>query len=205
MSITTYAELKTSIADFLNRDDLTSVIDTFIDLAEADLNRQVRHWRMERRSTAVLDTQYSALPNDFLEPVRLQITGTNNYRLELMSNSDLMDYRERDNTTGRPKYYAIVDGTIEVFPTPDQQYTLEMVYYSRVNDLDASTTSNWILQYHPDAYLYGALSHSAPYLGEDARAAVWSALHKNAISGINMDNDGARHGGATPKMKVRGY
>ena len=44
MAITTYDELKTSVADFLNRDDLTSVIPDFITMAEADLNRNVRHY-----------------------------------------------------------------------------------------------------------------------------------------------------------------
>jgi hypothetical protein len=45
MALTTYAELKTSIADFLNRDDLTSAIPDFITLAEADMQRRVKHWR----------------------------------------------------------------------------------------------------------------------------------------------------------------
>lgn len=74
MPITTYAELKTNIADFLNRDDLTSVSSTFVSLAEADLNRQVRHWRQEKRSTAEIDTQYSAIPADMLEVIRFYIT-----------------------------------------------------------------------------------------------------------------------------------
>ena len=66
MALTTYDELKSSIADFLDRDDLTTVIPDFITLAETKMNREIRHWRMEKRATAVLDTQYSALPNDFL-------------------------------------------------------------------------------------------------------------------------------------------
>ena len=56
MPITTYTELKAAIADFLNRDDLSAVVPTFISLAEADIQRRVRHWRMEKRSTAELDT-----------------------------------------------------------------------------------------------------------------------------------------------------
>ena len=40
MPITTYAELKATLTDFLNRDDLASVSSTFITLAETDLNRK---------------------------------------------------------------------------------------------------------------------------------------------------------------------
>ena len=41
-----YSELKSAIADFLNRQDLTSVIPTFIKFTEADINRKLRHRRM---------------------------------------------------------------------------------------------------------------------------------------------------------------
>ena len=51
MSITTYSELKTAVANWLNRDDLTSVIPDFIALTEADMDRKIRHWRMEKRAT----------------------------------------------------------------------------------------------------------------------------------------------------------
>ena len=38
----TYDELKTQIADFLNRSDLTSKLDSFIDITEGELNRRLR-------------------------------------------------------------------------------------------------------------------------------------------------------------------
>ena len=56
MSITTYAELKTAIASWLNRDDLTSVIPDFIALTEAALNRDLRHLQMIDRDDATIDT-----------------------------------------------------------------------------------------------------------------------------------------------------
>ncbi|MDG1445854.1 MAG: hypothetical protein P8Q15_05815, partial [Methylophilaceae bacterium] len=62
MAITTYAELKTSITDFLNRDDLDTATPTFISLAEADMQRRVRHWRQEKRSNANLNSRYSDVP-----------------------------------------------------------------------------------------------------------------------------------------------
>ena len=73
MAISTYAELKTAVADFLNRDDLTASIDTFIDLAESNLNRDVRHWRMQIRSTLAISSQYTTLPSDWLEAGRISL------------------------------------------------------------------------------------------------------------------------------------
>ena len=206
MALTTYAELQSAIADFLNRDDLTSVIPTFITLAEADMKRRIRHWRMEKRSTAVLDTQYSALPTDFIEPIRLQVTDTAPSQLELINMSEMIDRRNLQNdTAGRPLYYTIIDGAIEVYPTPDSNYTLEMVYYSAFDALSASIASNWILQRHPDVYLYGALAHSAPYLGEVARTAIWAGLLQNALAGIMEDDQKAKYGGTGHRLKIRAY
>ena len=54
MALSTYDELKDSVADFLNRSDLTSVIPDFIKMAETDMNRKVRHWRMENRASATI-------------------------------------------------------------------------------------------------------------------------------------------------------
>ena len=55
MSLSNYTGLKASIADFLNRDDLTAVIPDFITLAEAQINRDIRHFKMEARSSGQQD------------------------------------------------------------------------------------------------------------------------------------------------------
>ena len=55
MAISTYTELKTSIANFLNRDDLTATIPDFISLAESSINNEIRHWRMETRAETTGD------------------------------------------------------------------------------------------------------------------------------------------------------
>jgi len=182
MALTTYDELKDSIADFLNRDDLTSVIPDFITLAEADMNRGLRHWRQEKRSTA------ESSP------------------LELISQSEMVDRRYRSgDTTGKPHYYAITAGEIEVYPTPDGTYDAELYYYSRITALSDSNTSNWVLEYFPDCYLYGALVHSSPYLKEDARTQVWASLYQNALNAINMESEKSKFGGSGRRMKIRSY
>lgn len=206
MAISTYTELKSAISDFLNRDDLDTVIPTFIDLAEARMNREVRHWRMEDRVVATLDTQYTALPTNFIEPIRMSLTTGNTSIMELVGQLEMSDRRAKaSNTSGKPQYYAILDQSIEVFPTPDGEYSLEMVYYETIPALVNDSDTNWVLTNYPDAYLYGALMHSATYLQEDNRMQVWDALYQTAISAINLDAERAKTNGSGRRIKIRSY
>ncbi len=67
MALTTYTELKASIADWLNRTDLTTTIPDFISLAEAQIERTLRTRQMIVRANASFDSEYGAVPADFLE------------------------------------------------------------------------------------------------------------------------------------------
>jgi hypothetical protein len=206
MAITTYDELKAAVADFLNRDDLATSAATFISLAEAGMQRSLRHWRMEKRANAVIDTQYSAIPADFLQVIRFHITSGTTRPLELISQSELLERKANtSNTLGGPSYYAMTAGEIEVFPVPDGDYDAELHYYSEVPALSAANPTNWVLEYFPDLYLYGALVHSAPYLKEDERTQVWAALYRSAIDAINEDSERGKFGGSGRRLKIRSY
>lgn len=206
MSITTYSELKTSIANWLNRDDLTAVIPDFISLAEADMDRKLRHWRMEKRATVSLDDQYSRVPSDWLESIRFYLSEGNTYELAQTSHTDMIRRRAQSaNALGRPQYFAMSDGAFEIYPTPDVAYTAELLYYGRTPALSDSNASNWVLEYAPDAYLYGALVHSAPYLVDDARTQVWASLYQSAIDNVNMAAEKARTSTSGMRMNIRSY
>tara|TARA_R110002012_G_scaffold92411_1_gene224451 strand:- start:1060 stop:1677 length:618 start_codon:yes stop_codon:yes gene_type:complete len=205
MPLSNYTELRASIADTLNRDDLTSAIPDFITLAEAQLSRDLRHWRMEDRANATMDQQYTTLPLNFISPIRITIPASPSYTLELVSPFELSKLRmENSATTGRPQFYAVVDGAFEVFPTPDADYTVELVYYESIPDL-ATNTTNWLLTNYPDAYLYSSLIHSSPFLQEDQRVAVWNTLYLNAVSAINLEGERARTSGSGRRIQIRSY
>ena len=205
MAITNYTELKDSIADTLNRDDLTSVIPSFISLAEAALNRDLRHWRNENRAVAPVSLRYTALPSDFVEPIRMELSA-DKAKVTLMSHYEMQTLRQSTNDRkGRPRHYNITQGEIELFPTPDTSYDLEMYYYGKIPDLSASTATNPVLTNFPDVYLYGALLHSAPYLGDDQRAQVWASLYRAAVDAINSQSEKAKQGAVGRKITIRSY
>lgn len=204
MTIATYDELKSSIADFLNRDDLTSAIPSFIRLAESRVDRELRHWRMGTRSTAELDTQYSAIPSDFLQPIRMQITDAPTSEVAPISTAQMLQLRsDRNDRVGRPTNYALTAGGIELYPTPDVTYNASLVYYGRVPALSGSNTSNWLLTEAPDVYLYGALVQSAPYLKDDARMQVWEAMFAQGIANLNTSSGEAKYGGSGLVMRTK--
>lgn len=204
MSIDSYSILKSSIADFLNRDDLTSVIATFIRLAESRIDRELRHWRQEKRSLAELDAQYSAIPADYMAPIRLQITDNPTSEVAPISTAQMLQLRgDRNDRVGRPTHYALTAGSLELYPTPDMVYNASLVYYARVAALTDTNTTNWLLTEAPDAYLYGALVHAAPYLKDDARLQVWDGLYGQAITNLNLSAENAKYGGSGIVMKTR--
>ena len=70
MALTTYALLKTTIANYLNRTDLTSYLGDFITLTESRLNRELRVREMvntDTSTTTVSGTQSYSLPSGFLK------------------------------------------------------------------------------------------------------------------------------------------
>jgi hypothetical protein len=191
----TYSTLQTQIADTLNRDDLTAAIPNFIILAEASSNRDVRHWQMQKRSTATFNERYEPLPTDWLETVRVSISGKR--QLDLLSQAKMMDLRETNgNTSGEPRYYTHSAAQLELYPTPDSDYDATLIYYARVAELSDSAPSNWLLVDSPDIYLYGALVHTAPFLQEDNRLAVWQTMYKAAVDRLNERSEEGLHSGS---------
>jgi len=206
-TITNYSNLQTTIADFLDRDDLTSVIPTFIQLAEAQMNRDLRHWRMEVRASGQQSAgdAYMQIPADWLETIRFHITDGGTKPLDLISRKALEDKRAgNENMSGTPRYYTHADSQFELYPTPNEQTNTELLYFAKIPSLSASNTTNWLLEDAPDVYLYGALLHSAPYLSEDERVGVWAQLYGASVQRLNIMSDDARMSGSGLTLKIRG-
>ena len=196
MAITTYAELKSSIASWLNREgdtSLVAVIPDFIALAEAQIARDVRHWRQEKRVTTSVNEQYENLPLDWLEMIQIQLTSGG--RLQVISADELQNRKESSLSARKPRYYRLTSDQIEFYPAPDSSYEVAMQYYARVPALTDTDTYNWVLTEYPDIYLYGALIHAAPYLIDDTSLNVWASLYQSAVDALNQDNEKSRVSG----------
>lgn len=203
MSITTYAELKSSIADWLLRDDLTSVIPTFISLAEAKFNRRIRDYRMVKRATAPVDSAYFGIPADWQENIRFQLNTSPITTLEYVTPDQAAEEKRLYNSSGRPAFFTMIGDEFQIVPAPDSTYEAELTYYAKIPALSDSNTSNWLLTKAPDIYLYGALLEAAPYLDDDARIQVWGGLLEQAMEAIQIESDRAKTGSSSIRMRAK--
>lgn len=202
MAINTYATLQSSISDWLNRSDLTSAIESFISLAEAQMNRSIRHRDMIERAQATIDSEYSATPADWIQSASLILETTPVTQLDYVTNEEMNRKKSASVATGKPQCYTHIGDEIQVYPAPDStSYTAELVYYAKIPALSDSNTSNWLLLSHPDIYLYGSLMQSAPYLVDDQRLGVWASLYQKAIEDLTI-SDQRTQGQSSVRMRA---
>jgi len=206
MALTTYTELKASVADWLNRTDLTNVIPDFISLAEAQIERTLRTRQMIVRATASIDTEYSAMPADFLETKSIKLN-TNPVTALVFESIDALDSLKSTTyiSPGRPGYFGIVGGQIRVLPVPDSTYTAELIYYAKLSKLSSSVATNWLLTQAPDVYLYGSLMQAAPYLKDDSRVPVWAAIYTRGLEELQIADDRGATSGGSIMMRARSF
>lgn len=209
MAISTYSELKSAVADWLNRSDLSAVIPSFISLAEAQFQRDERLRTRDSvvRATATLDEQYEALPADYIEMVNFQVNGQEPFqRLQFLTLNQMDEYKRSFTSPGVPKYYTIVGNQIEMLPIPASPgYQGEMVYYAKIPPLSDTNTTNWLLTKHPDVYLYGTLVQTAPYLKDDERVGTWANLYERALGDIAVSAERAMFAGSVIKIRTRAF
>lgn len=202
--ITDYGTLKSAISDFLNRDDLTDAIPTFIQLAESDINRRLRLRRMLKRATAPLTEHYVTLPGDFLEARNIQLNSSPVTALQYRS-PDVLDQLRAStySTSGQPVFYSILGDLLEFVPIPSGEYEIELAYYARISALSDANATNFLLTNSPDLYLYGSLIHSAPYLHGDERLPTWVSLYESRVAAQTNSDQSAKVSGATATMLSR--
>jgi hypothetical protein len=198
MAISTYAELQTAVANWVDRADIGSRIPEFISIAESRINRRLRCREQEAEASVSLTggTRTAALPNDFSEVRRLYLDSSPIRWLEYI---DPNEYWRRyvSSTTSKPAVFTI-EGTNLVFgPIPDSSYTAKLQYYRTLPAL--STSAHGVFVSNPDLYLYGALTATEPFLKNDKRFGLWKSQFDEIM--IELETQSRKIQG--PPMRIR--
>lgn len=181
--ISDYTELKSEIARWLDRDDLTADIPGFIQLAEAEIQRVLR--RTSKRQTITISEETTSLPTTVAELRSIHLVTSSvslDKPISIVTPEMLAEVRARNMVAGRPRFASIIGSNIVVSPAPDDVYAAEIVYFEKLTPLSDTQTINTVLTEAPDAYLFGSLAQAAAFLEHDERLPVWETKFNRALA-----------------------
>lgn len=190
-----YTQIQDQIRSILKRGtSLDSDIPTWITLAESQIKADVRYSQsLSDVSLTLTAGQSTATYPAGLELRDLSIDfGT--YRTPISIVSSLPT---PDTTTGQPRFATVYGDTLLFDVVADQNYTITAQMYGEPDI--ATTTTNWIGDAAPDAYIYGALMHST--VKTEADPTMYSAMFDAAISKLKRIN-AKRNGYTAQVMRV---
>jgi hypothetical protein len=185
--ITTYGELKTAIANWLDDDNLTSRIPEFISLCEDRIAQNIRIRLMETSADLTINAQEVSLPTGYLGHRRLYLSG-NPVRMLNYETPDNFWQSYMSTDTAKPVAFTVEGDNFVFGPAPDTTYTGKILYYKRLTAFSDDADTNTLLTTARGLYLYGSLIEAATYLEDDVSILKWSALFDDLIDKV-MTND----------------
>jgi hypothetical protein len=206
MALGTYSELQTTIASYLNRDDLTSIIPTFITLTENRLNRELRvRANMVRATTTTTSgTAFYDLPSDLIQ-LRNITYDSNSKSFALAYLSPESATREYGSiVSGSPRAYTNLGTNIKLSPAPDAAYTISINYFAQLRSLSDSVVTNDVLDAYPSLYLFGACLEGAIYLNDTEQTNRFGSVFEKAVDDVKRAEEAARYGGTVMTTSIQG-
>lgn len=188
--------LVNSVRSWLNRseEDLSDTqVTEFIALAEAEFNRVLRVPEMDEVSKAKVGIDNVALPDNFLATQYIFYKTR-----ELSQTTPIALIRKYGDVPADPLQYCILDGTprrIRLGPQPKEDIELTLIYYKKIEGVSENNPDNWLLNDHPDIYLWATLLCAEAYIVDDERVGGWRAAKDEALGQLISAGRRDRFGG----------
>lgn len=189
MSITTYSELKTSVASWLSRADLTTYIPDFITLGEKRIYRDLRVRAMEASLSSTIASGVIAVPTGYVAMKYAYIIASPIGKLTRKDPEWIYQHYPTRSSDGQPKFFAREADNFIFGPYPDSTYTVNGIYYKRLDALSGSNETNWFITNAPDLLLWAALCEAAPFLKADTRIAIWENKYAMVKNAVQLEDD----------------
>ena len=180
--------------------EYTTQIDTFIDLGELRLSRDLRVPAFWRHQSAAFTTgePFINKPSDCVNVRHISYVNGSSERvfLEKVDDDQIMTYYPTRTTQGAPRFYAQWDyDYFLVQPAPDSTYTFEIAYSARLDALSTSNETNWITENAYDALLFASLIEAAGFMMNvvpqmAGMLPIWQQKYVEAVQAVNAEASG---------------
>jgi hypothetical protein len=207
MAITNYGTLKTAVAAWINRNDLTAVIPDFISFGEGDIYNGIQTatgnlaLRCRDNLVAAELTPVSGvitIPDDYLELEQVTMDSVGKRPITGQYFNRLQNY------LGNTAAFAQINDDWLQYPLSDTVDTFDVLYFSNFKGtlVDDSDT-NPVLTAYPDIYLYAALARAEVYIKNDSRKMTWDRDLESNIRAANSVYRRSKLSGATAAQRTQ--
>jgi hypothetical protein len=207
MAIANYGDLKSAVAEWLAKSNLSARASDFIDLASTRIyygsggpakTEPVRTLEMQAFEAPVPVSRVITLPARYLNTIRLSgSTGSAGWTLEPISPAAISEY---ETYSGLPSYYTFLEGGILLSGQSAATYRHD--YYRSFVPFSADDDTNALLTKAPGLWLYGAAIEASLYQKDDASMQRMLSLYNGVASAINRQVSWWA-GGGTLSMRAR--
>lgn len=199
-----YKELKDTVVDWVDRQDIGDKIPGFVRLVTVDVSRDIR---IPTMVTSVVTDMYAdgsvLIPPDLIEVKSLNVVELNEQNavtaIHSLDRASIYEYeRSRKNNhsiEGVPSKFASSRNKFYVFPLDYSSDTLvdntivnnkvvgkvEVTYYRLPVTINEDDEYNWILEISPEIYFYGCLMHAYRYVRDLDNAQFWEVQYNKAV------------------------
>ena len=189
MSIGSYSELKTAVANWLKRSDLAAYTGDLITFGEARIYRDLRIRAMETALSSAISGGALAVPAGYVELKHAYINASSVYWLQRKTAEWMYQNYPTRSSDSSPKFIAREGENFIFGPYPDSGYTVKGIYYKKLDALSDSNTTNWFTSNAPDLLLFAALCEAEPFLKNDQRVQLWESKYAAVKDAVQRRDD----------------
>jgi hypothetical protein len=191
--VMTYDSLTEMVLQYLERRDaaVVNALPTFITLAEFEIAQEIKTLGQLQVAEGVMTTANPNLqkPARWRKTVSMSVTVNGIKQPVLLRKYEyLKNYWPDTSLTSIPLFYADTDWDHwYLAPTPDDDYSFEVLYYERLSPLSSTNQTNWLTQNAPTAMLFGTLLQAMPFLKNDQRQ-IFQQKYTEAIQSLETED-----------------
>lgn len=185
MGIANFSELRTQIASWVNRTDLTTAqLSLFVAAAESDIRNDLETREGWQSASGTVTSNTITVPDGFLTVRSLTV---DDYVLDYVPQSTLLQKDQDGYVSG---YYTIENDTITVLGGTN--YVLH--YVGTLTSLSGDSDSNWLLKNAPNVYLWAGCKYASVFLRDAEGATGFHTLYSQAVAQLNAKEARGKYG-----------
>lgn len=185
MALANYVDLQATVANYLHRSDLATIIPDFITLAEKRINGDLNARLQDTVAiiSAVAGATTVVLPSDMIDMRSLVLQSSPNTVLDYLT-PDQFNMQYSYQLSGSPRSFTVIGGSIYLGPIPDSAYSLQITYRAALPSL-ATNGTNYLMTGYPAVYLNATICEALDYIRDLDKLAVWQEKYKESILTVN--------------------